>query len=183
MRITSNRLSQRVLVELIEGPYRHVRTTSTRWPLRVDWRWIAPGTRCAWTSRPSARRCKAQLRGTASGTPLRPTARDTGERPSVDTSRPDLPVWCCIVAPSARRCGCDTFRRAAQGGWRIDKGAHRPAGETLAAAILAAAESGGTRCTPCCGSGTIPIEAVLIVTDTAPGLQRRFAFERQIALP
>jgi putative N6-adenine-specific DNA methylase len=31
---------------------------------------------------------------------------------------------------------------------------------------------------PCCGSGTIAIEAAQIACDIAPGLKRRFAFER-----
>ena len=34
--------------------------------------------------------------------------------------------------------------------------------------------------TPCCGSGTIPIEAALIASGAAPGIGRRFAFERQL---
>ena len=55
---------------------------------------------------------------------------------------------------------------------------------TLAAAMLAAAgwsgtpESGGALHDPCCGSGTIAIEAAQIAMDLAPGRLRRFAFER-----
>lgn len=53
-----------------------------------------------------------------------------------------------------------------------------PMRETLAAALLLA--SGWDRRAPLidpfCGSGTIPIEAALLATDTAPGKSRRFRF-------
>ena len=53
-----------------------------------------------------------------------------------------------------------------------------PLRETLAAALLLAADWDGTAplLDPFCGSGTIPIEAALIARRMAPGLQRRFAF-------
>ncbi|MEO6032256.1 MAG: class I SAM-dependent RNA methyltransferase, partial [Burkholderiaceae bacterium] len=68
-------------------------------------------------------------------------------------------------------------------GWREDKG-DAPLKETLAAAMLAAAgwrgtaQAGGALHDPCCGSGTIAIEAAQIACGIAPGLKRRFAFER-----
>jgi len=68
-------------------------------------------------------------------------------------------------------------------GWREDKG-DAPLKETLAAAMLAAAgwrgtaDQGGALHDPCCGSGTIAIEAAQIACSIAPGLKRRFAFER-----
>ena len=40
------------------------------------------------------------------------------------------------------------------------------------------AEAGGALHDPCCGSGTIAIEAAQIACGIAPGLKRRFAFER-----
>jgi putative N6-adenine-specific DNA methylase len=63
-------------------------------------------------------------------------------------------------------------------GWRKEGGA-APLRETLAAGILRLA---GWRVDepfldPMCGSGTLPIEAALIATATAPGLGRTFAFE------
>jgi putative N6-adenine-specific DNA methylase len=70
-------------------------------------------------------------------------------------------------------------------GWREDKG-DAPLKETLAAAMLAAAgwkgtpETGGALQDPCCGSGTIAVEAAQIACGIAPGLSRRFAFERQL---
>jgi putative N6-adenine-specific DNA methylase len=55
-----------------------------------------------------------------------------------------------------------------------------PLKETLAAAMLAAAgwQGEGTLLDPCCGAGTIVIEAAQIACGIAPGLHRRFAFER-----
>jgi putative N6-adenine-specific DNA methylase len=64
-------------------------------------------------------------------------------------------------------------------GWREDKG-EAPLKETLAAAMIAA--SGWDRSLPlydpCCGSGTIAIEAAQVACNIAPGLLRRFGFER-----
>jgi putative N6-adenine-specific DNA methylase len=75
-------------------------------------------------------------------------------------------------------------------GWRVDKG-DAPLKETLAAAMLAASgwslsmddqppavARGVPLYDPCCGSGTIAIEAAQIACGMAPGLQRRFAFEK-----
>ena len=107
----------------------------------------------------------------------------TGERPSVDTRAPDLPLvlhlgpqWASLYVDSS---GEPLFKR----GWREDKG-DAPLKETLAAAMLAAAgwrgtpDAGGALMDPCCGSGTIAIEAAQIARNMAPGMQRRFAFER-----
>jgi len=107
----------------------------------------------------------------------------TGERPSVDTRWPDLAI-ALHLGPERAVISVDTsgeplFKR----GWREDKG-DAPLKETLAAAMLAAAgwrgtpEAGGALHDPCCGSGTIAIEAAQIACGIAPGLQRRFAFER-----
>jgi putative N6-adenine-specific DNA methylase len=55
-----------------------------------------------------------------------------------------------------------------------------PLRETLAAAMLLAAQYEGTEplLDPMCGSGTIPIEAAWIARRRAPGVGRGFAFER-----
>ena len=65
----------------------------------------------------------------------------------------------------------------------MDKG-EAPLKETLAAAMLAAVgwsedQDSGPACLydPCCGSGTIAIEAAQIECAMAPGLLRRFGFE------
>lgn len=55
--------------------------------------------------------------------------------------------------------------------------AKAPMRETLAAALLLAAEWRGDTpvLDPMCGSGTLPIEAALMARDMAPGLRRQFA--------
>ncbi len=54
-----------------------------------------------------------------------------------------------------------------------------PMKETLAAAIadLARARNAACICDPCCGSGTLLIEAALSAKKIAPGIRRRFAAE------
>jgi putative N6-adenine-specific DNA methylase len=54
-----------------------------------------------------------------------------------------------------------------------------PIKETLAAAMVQLSfwREGRLLMDPCCGSGTIPIEAALIMTNTAPGSFRTFAAE------
>jgi putative N6-adenine-specific DNA methylase len=57
--------------------------------------------------------------------------------------------------------------------------------ETLAAALvkLSRPRENVRLWDPFCGSGTIPIEAALIMTNTAPGLNRSFAAEKYAFLP
>ena len=64
-------------------------------------------------------------------------------------------------------------------GWREDKG-DAPLKETLAAAMIAASgwNADAPLYDPCCGSGTIAIEAAQIACHVAPGLNRRFGFEK-----
>jgi putative N6-adenine-specific DNA methylase len=66
-----------------------------------------------------------------------------------------------------------------QRGYRVAP-ATAPLRETLAAALLLAARFSPDErlCDPLCGSGTIAIEAALIAMRRAPGLSRRFAFEK-----
>jgi len=106
-----------------------------------------------------------------------------GARPSVDTQRPDLPLVLHVGEHDASiyvdTSGEALFKR----GWREDKG-EAPLKETLAAAMLAAAgwqgrEEDGPLLDPVCGSGTIAVEAAQIACGIAPGLARRFTFERQ----
>ena len=80
-----------------------------------------------------------------------------------------------ICAVSADTSGPLLHRR----GYRVETG-KAPLRETLAAGLLLAAGWDGTLplVDPMCGSGTIPIEAALIARRIAPGLGRRFAFER-----
>jgi putative N6-adenine-specific DNA methylase len=108
-----------------------------------------------------------------------------GERPSVDTRHPDLSLVLHLgpehASLSVDLSGEALFKR----GWRDAQGlkGEAPLKETLAAAMLAAAgwqgrpEDGGLL-DPCCGAGTIAIEAAQIACGIAPGLARRFAFEK-----
>ena len=181
-----SRLATRVLWPLADGYYRdeHDLYDLAR---RVPWLdWITP---------------EQTLRGdvTAMRSPLQSlnfsalrikdavcdTLREaTGARPSVDTRHPDLPI-ALFVGPENATLYADTsgdalFKR----GWREDTG-EAPLKETLAAAMLAAAGwqgrvEDGPLFDPCCGAGTIAIEAAQIACGMAPGGQRRFAFERML---
>jgi len=102
-----------------------------------------------------------------------------GERPDVNTQWPDVRIYVHLTTDSCTlymdTSGEPLFKR----GWREDKG-DAPLKETLAAAMLAA--SGWDAQTPlydpCCGSGTIAIEAAQIACGIAPGIMRRFSFEK-----
>lgn len=60
-----------------------------------------------------------------------------------------------------------------------------PIKETLAAAMIELSFWNKDRILsdPCCGSGTIPIEAAMIARNIAPGLSRKFAAEEWEAIP
>ena len=60
-----------------------------------------------------------------------------------------------------------------------------PMKETMAAALIQLANYSGRKpfLDPCCGSGTLPIEAALIAKNIAPGLARKFASERWPMIP
>lgn len=107
-----------------------------------------------------------------------------GTRPSVDTHWPDVRIHLHLgdtqATVSIDTSGEPLFKR----GWREDKG-DAPLKETLAAAMIAASgwtpASGLPLYDPCCGSGTVVIEAAQIACRIAPGLRRRFAFEHLLA--
>lgn len=60
-----------------------------------------------------------------------------------------------------------------------------PMKETLAAALIQLSfwKKGRLMVDPCCGSGTLPIEAALIGRNIAPGLNRKFTAEDWEAIP
>ncbi len=60
-----------------------------------------------------------------------------------------------------------------------------PMKETLAAAMVQLSfwRAGRILVDPCCGSGTIPIEAAMIGRNIAPGISRKFAAEEWEAIP
>lgn len=179
-----SRLAQRVLWCVVEGPYRdeddvYARTRDVRW---ADW--ITP-------------RQTLRVDVTAQRSPLRSLKfaalrvkdgvcdqmrASAGARPNVDTQRPDLPLVLHLgeeeLALYVDTSGEALFKR----GWREDTG-EAPLKETLAAAMLTAAgwcgrEEDGPLLDPCCGAGTIAIEAAQLACGMAPGAERRFAFER-----
>lgn len=69
-------------------------------------------------------------------------------------------------------------------GYRV-RDVSAPIKETLAASMVALSfwKKGRELFDPCCGSGTIPIEAALIGRNIAPGLNRKFISEDWDALP
>ena len=180
-----SRLAQRVLVELAGADYRHEDDLYAL-ARRVDWaEWITPQHTLRVDT--TAQRCPLRSLNYAA---LRikdavcDQLRETrGARPDVNTRSPDLPLLLHLGPQRAMlyldSSGDALFKR----GWREDKG-DAPLKETLAAAMLAASgwrgtpQAGGALHDPCCGSGTIAIEAAQIACGIAPGLQRRFAFER-----
>jgi putative N6-adenine-specific DNA methylase len=106
-------------------------------------------------------------------------------RPSVDTRWPDVRVYVHLTTDTVTiyidTSGEPLFKR----GWREDKG-DAPLKETLAAAMIAASgwdelcKQGVPLYDPCCGSGTIVIEAAQIACNIAPGINRRFAFQKYL---
>lgn len=108
---------------------------------------------------------------------------NTGDRPSIDTQMPDIRVNVYVLEDQATvsldLAGSSLHLR----GYR-DESTPAPLKENLAAALLLQA-GWPEKCTPregvepqsffdpMCGSGTLPIEAALIASDTAPGLLRR----------
>ncbi len=65
-----------------------------------------------------------------------------------------------------------------------EKAVLAPMRETLAYAMIDMSFWRGDRplCDPFCGSGTIPIEAALYMTNTAPGLKRKFVSETWLSI-
>ncbi len=102
-----------------------------------------------------------------------------GKRPSVDVGQPDLRLRVHVdkarASLSIDLSGDSLHRR----GYRVAQG-QAPLKENVAAGLLvwadwaAIAASGGACVDPMCGSGTIPIEAAWMATDTAPGLARQY---------
>jgi putative N6-adenine-specific DNA methylase len=176
-----SRLAQRVLVQLSHTPYRNEQDLYDA-AREVAWE--------IWFTRKET--FKVEI--TAQHSPLKSLNfaalkikdavadrfRDkSGERPDVDTQWPDVRVYAHLTSDSATlyidTSGEPLFKR----GWREDKG-EAPLKETLAAAMIAASGWEGTvpLYDPCCGSGTIVIEAAQVACNIAPGLLRRFGFEK-----
>ena len=111
----------------------------------------------------------------------------TGIRPDVNTQWPDARIYAHLTTDTVTiyidTSGEPLFKR----GWRLDT-CEAPLKETLAAAMIAASgwidtideETGefAPFYDPCCGSGTIAIEAAQIACNIAPGSTRKFGFEK-----
>ena len=182
------RLAQRVLVELSFTEYRNERdlyqaASAVAWEI-----WFTP-------------RQSIKVEVTAQHSPLtslnfaalkikdavcdRFRDKAHGVRPDVDTRNPDVRIYAHLKTDSCTlyidTSGEPLFKR----GWREDTG-DAPLKETLAAAMLAAsgwADGEGdlpVLYDPCCGSGTVVIEAAQIACHIAPGSLRRFAFEKYL---
>jgi putative N6-adenine-specific DNA methylase len=66
-----------------------------------------------------------------------------------------------------------------------ERATRAPMKETMAAALIDLAHYTGRKAflDPCCGSGTLPIEAALMAKNIAPGLARKFACEKWGRIP
>jgi putative N6-adenine-specific DNA methylase len=176
-----SRLAQRVLVQLAHQPYRAEQDLYEA-AAAVPWEeWF--GTRDSFKVEVTAHQSPLKSLNFAA-LRIKDAVADRfrargGVRPDVDTQRPVVRVFAHLSADAVTlyidTSGEPLFKR----GWREDKG-EAPLKETLAAAMIAA--SGWDATTPlydpCCGSGTIAIEAAQIACNIAPGLLRRFGFER-----
>ncbi|MBT9552770.1 MAG: class I SAM-dependent RNA methyltransferase [Hydrogenophaga sp.] len=186
-----SRLSQRVLVQLWHGGYRSEQDLYNA-ASEIAWEiWFTP-----------KQTIKVEI--TAQHSPLTSLNfaalkikdaicdrfRDKrGERPSVDTTWPDVRIYAHLTTEELTlyidTSGEPLFKR----GWREDKG-DAPLKETLAAAMIAATGWNGGEADsldaitplydPCCGSGTVVIEAAQIALNIPPGMLRRFAFEKML---
>lgn len=192
-----SRLAQRVLIELSYTPYRQEQdlydaAANVAWEL-----WFTP-------------KQSFKIDITAQHSPLKSLnfaalkikdaiadrfRHKTGVRPDVNTQWPDARIFAHLTVDHVSlyidTSGEPLFKR----GWRADKG-DAPLKETLAAAMLAASgwsQGDGTAnnldgwCAqgvplydPCCGSGTIAVEAAQIACNIAPGSMRRFGFEKLV---
>lgn len=105
--------------------------------------------------------------------------RRRGGRPSVDLNKPHLPIHLHLGEDGASLALDAVGTPLSRRGYR-PKGGPAPLNPALAAGLLLLAEYDGDRplLDPMGGTGTFAAEAALIATRTAPGIHRRFSFER-----
>ena len=181
-----SRLAQRVLIELALQDYRN-ENDLYRAASQVSWEvWFDP-----------QRTFKVEV--TAQHSPLtslnfaalrvkdavadRFRAKRGGVRPSVETHHPDVRIHLHLTTDTATlyidTSGEALFKR----GWREDTG-DAPLKETLAAAMIAATgwnphgDHPQPLYDPCCGSGTVVIEAAQIARRIPAGILRPLGFEK-----
>ena len=192
-----SRLAQRVLIELSYTPYRQEQDLYNA-AANVAWElWFT--TRQSFKIEITAQHSPLKSLNFAA-LKIKDAVADrfrhkTGVRPDVNTQWPDARIYAHLTTEDCTlyidTSGEPLFKR----GWRADKG-DAPLKETLAAAMLAASgwsQGEGTAANPdglcaqgvplydpCCGSGTIAIEAAQIACNIAPGSMRRFGFEKLV---
>lgn len=102
-----------------------------------------------------------------------------GRRPSIDTKQPEITLY--VLAGKTEHTYCldlsgDSLHKRGYRRFMTDA----PIKENLAAAILQKAKlqqlNPDIILDPMCGSGTFIIESLMLLTDRAPGLVRRFGF-------
>ena len=179
-----SRIAQRVLWPMVDGDYRDERDLYEL-GRRINWsEWITPDE----TIRVDVTAQRSPLQSlNFAALRIKDAVCDVmrdmaGARPSVDTRFPDLAIS-LHVDPTHAWIAIDLSGEALfKRGWREQQG-EAPLKETLASTLVYAAgwhgrpQDGGLL-DPCCGAGTIAIEAAQIACNVAPGLTRRFAFER-----
>lgn len=176
-----SRIASRVLLKIAHRPYRNEQDVYAL-ALEQPWeRWFASTQ----TLRVDITAIKSPLKSLEFATLRVKDAicdrlrEKTGARPSIDTARPDVRVFAFLTAGDCTlyldTSGEPLFKR----GWRLDKGA-APLRENLAAGILRLAgwTPGTPLYDPMCGSGTFVAEAAQIALGVAPGVERRFGFEK-----
>lgn len=104
---------------------------------------------------------------------------ECGMRPSVDTAAPDVRIHAFLTEREVTLY-LDTSGEALYKRGFVAAPVDAPLKENLAAGILLLTgwQPGQTLLDPMCGSGTFLLEAAQIALDIAPGLNRRFGFER-----
>jgi putative N6-adenine-specific DNA methylase len=104
----------------------------------------------------------------------------TGDRPSVDTKEPDVQIH-CYLDDRMGVLSIDTSNPALfKRGWRVES-VEAPLQETLASVIceIAGVENASVICDPCCGSGTLAIEACMKKLNIPAGFYRKsFGFQK-----
>ena len=176
-----SRIASRVLLKIASRPYRNEHDIYA-FALEQPWeRWFTANQ----TLRIDVTAVKSPLRSLEFTTlKVKDAVCDrlrekTGSRPNIDTAEPDVRIFVFVTATDCTlyldTSGEPLFKR----GWRLDKGA-APLRENLAAGILRL--TGWTPevalYDPMCGSGTFLAEAVQRALGVAPGVQRRFGFEK-----
>jgi putative N6-adenine-specific DNA methylase len=176
-----SRIASRVLLKMAHGPYR---SENDIYDLAYQQQWEQWFT-ANQTMRVDITAIKSPLRSLEFTTlRVKDAVCDrlrelSGSRPSIDTAQPDVRVFAFLTMNECTlyldTSGDPLFKR----GWRLDKGA-APLRENLAAGILRL--TGWTPGTPLydpmCGSGTFLAEAAQVALNIAPGVERRFGFEK-----